>query len=133
IAGEDRHFYPADVQWYTDGKVDNRNQPTYQRDSLVLSSPFVPQPVHYRYAWARNPIGNIVSNRGVPLAAQRSDDWILEETPEKITSPENAPRRYIDNQIRKMLRQGDIERRIRVAERTLAELKPISDKAGADR
>jgi len=73
IAGEDRRFYPADVRWYTDGSLDNRNQPKYQRDVLVLSSRFVPQPVHYRHARARNPLSNIVSSRGVPLATQRSD------------------------------------------------------------
>jgi sialate O-acetylesterase len=132
IAGKDRRFYPADVQWYTDGSVDNRNRPKYQRNTLVLSSPFVPEPIHYRHAWARNPISNIVNGRGVPLATQRSDDWILEETPEKIGSPENASRRYISNQIRKMLRLADIERRIKEAEATIAELKPALEKALAE-
>lgn len=36
IAGEDRRFYPADVQWYSDGSVDNRNRPRYQRNVLIL-------------------------------------------------------------------------------------------------
>ena len=73
IAGEDRRFYPADIQWYTDGSVDNRNQPKYQRNVLVLSSPFVPEPVHYRYAWARNPMSNLVngSQRSLGHATQR--------------------------------------------------------------
>lgn len=132
IAGKDRRFYPADVQWYTDGSVDNRNRPKYQREILVLSSPFVPEPVHFRHAWARNPISNIVNGRGIPLATQRSDDWILEETPEKIDSPENASRRYISNQIRKMLRLADIERRIKEAEATITELKPAFEKARAE-
>ncbi len=131
IAGKDRHFYPADVQWYTDGSVDNRNRPKFQRNILVLSSPFVLEPIHYRHAWARNPISNIVNGRGVPLATQRSDHWILEETPEKIGSPENATRRQISNQIRKMLRLADIERRIREAEATIAELRPVFKKARA--
>ena len=132
IAGRDRRFYPADVQWYTDGSVDNRNRPRYQRDKLVLSSPLVPEPVHYRYAWARNPMGNIVNGRGVPIATQRSDDWLLEETPEKISTPENATRRYIANQLRKILRLADMERRIQEAEATIADLKPTVEKARAE-
>jgi sialate O-acetylesterase len=136
IAGKDRRFYPADVQWYTDS-VDDRNRPRYQRNVLVLSSPFVPDPVHYRHAWARNPISNLVNGRGVPLATQRSDDWVLEETPEKIATPENMPqdaaRRYVGNQIRKELELADIERRIREAEATIADLKPALEKARADK
>jgi len=132
IAGKDRRFYPADVQWYTDGSVDNRNRPEYQLNILVLTSPFVPEPIHYRHAWARNPISNIVNSRGVPLATQRSDDWILEETPVKITSSANATLRQISNEIRKMLRQADIERRIKEAEATLAELKPAFEEANVE-
>jgi sialate O-acetylesterase len=135
IAGQDRRFYPADVQYYTDGSVDNRNRPKYQRNVLVLSSRFVPQPVHYRHAWARNPLSNIVNPRGVPLATQRSDDWILEETPEKIATPENMPedaaRRFAAGQIRKKLELADLERRIQEAEATIAELKPVFEKAKA--
>ncbi|MCL4207397.1 MAG: hypothetical protein KJ000_33355 [Pirellulaceae bacterium] len=135
IAGQDRRFYPTDVQYYTDGSVDNRNQPKYQRNVLVLTSRFVPQPVHYRHAWARNPMSNIVNTRGVPLATQRSDDWILEETPEKIDTPENMPedaaKRFAAGQIRKKLEFADLERRIQEAEATIAELKPILEKAKA--
>jgi len=135
IAGQDRRFYPADVQYYTDGSVDNRNQPKYQRNVLVLTSRFVPQPVHYRHAWARNPMSNIVNPRGVPLATQRSDDWILEETPEKIDTPENMPedaaKRFAAGQIRKKLEFADLERRIQEAEATIAELKPVFEKAKA--
>ena len=90
IAGRDRRFYPANVQWYADGSVDNRNQPRYQRNVLVLSSPFVPEPAHFRHAWARNPMSNIVNGRGIPLATQRSDDWILEETPGKVDTSRSS-------------------------------------------
>jgi len=136
IAGSDRRFYPADVQWYSDGSADNRNQPRYQRNILVLSSRFVPEPVHYRHAWARNPMSNLVNGRGVPLATQRSDDWILEETPEKVNTPENMPedaaRRFAANQIRKELELADIERRIQEAEATIEALKPAFEKAKAE-
>jgi sialate O-acetylesterase len=135
IAGQDRRFYPADVDWLADNSKDNRNRPQYDRSILVLSSRFVPQPVHYRYAWARNPMGNLVNNRGVPLAAQRSDDWILEETPVKVATPtdvpEDAVRRLVDNQIRKELERDDLARRVQEAEATVAELKPRLEKAQA--
>ncbi|MCF7956755.1 MAG: sialate O-acetylesterase [Phycisphaerae bacterium] len=125
IAGNDRRFYPADVNWYTDGSVDSGKQPNYQRDVLVLSSPFVPNPVHYRHAWARNPMSNIVNNRGVPLATQRSDDWLLEEVPVKVKDFDKKSNRQILNELREILRQADIERRIKEAEATIAELKPV--------
>ena len=131
IAGKDRRFYPADVQWYTDGSVDNRNQPKLQHHILVLSSPFVPDPVHFRHAWARNPISNLVNGRGIPLATQRSDDWVLEETPVKVEDSDKKNSRQISNEIRKMLRQADIERRFKEAEATLAELKAAIEKTSA--
>jgi len=136
IAGNDRRFYPADVDWYSDGTKDNRKRPVQSRNILVLSSPFVPQPLHYRYAWARNPMANITNSRQVPLAAQRSDDWLLEETPERIPTlkdmPEDAARRDAAGQIRKALELADIERRIEEAKATIAKLKPAVDKAKAD-
>jgi sialate O-acetylesterase len=137
IAGQNRRFYPADVDWFADGAKNNRNQPQYQRNILVLSNRFVPEPFHFRYAWARNPMGNIVNTRGVPLAAQRSDDWILEETPVKMATPkgmsDDAARRQVGNQLRKELERDDLERRVKEAEATLLELKPLLDKANADR
>ncbi|MCX7008241.1 MAG: hypothetical protein NTY53_13510, partial [Kiritimatiellaeota bacterium] len=66
IAGKDRRFYPADVNWFTDGTTGSRNKPQFDHRMLVLSSRFVPEPQHYRYAWARNPLGNIVNNRAFP-------------------------------------------------------------------
>jgi sialate O-acetylesterase len=135
IAGADRQFYPAEVDWFTDGAKDNRNRPQYERNILVLSNRFVPQPLHYRYAWARNPMGNIVNPRGVPLAAQRSDDWLLEETPVKIAIPpgmsEDAAKRHVGNQLRRLLEQADLERRLQEAEATVTELKPVVEKARA--
>ena len=134
IAGEDRRFYPAEVNYATNG-LDNRNRPKLLRNSLVLSSPHVENPVHYRYAWARNPMANIVNSRQIPLATQRSDDWILEETPLSFPVPEGMDdrgmRRHLSGRVRKELELGDVERRILEAEATLAELKEIflKDKA----
>jgi sialate O-acetylesterase len=136
VAGKDRRFYPAEVSWLSDGTKGSGNKPRLDHRILALSNRFVPEPLHYRYAWARNPMGNIVNSRGVPLAAQRSDDWILEETPVKIVTPADMPadaaRRYIANQLRKELEQADLERRLKEAEATITELKPAVDKAKAD-
>jgi sialate O-acetylesterase len=135
IAGKDRRFYPADVNWYTDGTKDNRNRLQYKRDILVLSSPFVAEPVAYRYAWARNPIANITNNRQIPIATQRNDDWILEETPVKFPTPQGVLEKDFARQVRgkimKDLELDDIERRIKEAEATIAELKPALEKARA--
>jgi sialate O-acetylesterase len=71
IAGEDRQFHPAKAEHLITGK-DQKNQKV-----LVLTSPMVPEPVHYRYAWARNPMGNlqVLGNTDIPFATQRSDTW----------------------------------------------------------
>jgi sialate O-acetylesterase len=127
IAGEDRRFYPADIQYYTDGTVDSRNRPQYKRNMLVLSSPFLAEPVHYRYAWARNPMANLVNSRGVPLATQRSDDWLPEETPIKFLLPPGATLkthgRWIRDRINRELGLADTHRQIQEAEATIVRLK----------
>ena len=127
IAGADRRFYPAEVNWFTDGTKDNRNRPVYSRNILALSSPFVPEPVHYRHAWARNPMSNITNGQHIPLATQRSDDWLMEETPVKFPTPPGMSAsdaaRPLRAKISKELELDDTERRIREAEATIATLK----------
>jgi sialate O-acetylesterase len=127
IAGNDRRFFPAEVNWFSDGSKDKSGKPITARNILVLSSPFVPAPAHYRYAWARNPIANLTNSKQVPLPAQRSDAWVLEETPVKFPTPPGMtaadaarPQR---TQILKELELDDTERRIKEAEATLASLK----------
>ena len=128
IAGDDRHFYPADANWFTEGGKNNRGKPEYVHNILLLSSKFVPEPKHYRYAWARNPLGNVVNSTGVPLHSQRSDDWIMEETPLPATGG-NA--RANAQQIIQQLKRADLERRLQEAEATVAELKPLVEKNSA--
>ncbi len=127
IAGEDRRFHPAVIDYYTDGSVDDRNRPRSQKKVLVLSSPHVAEPVHYRYAWARNPMANLVNARQIPLATQRSDDWLMEETPVAFPVPDDmdlqSRRRLLGGKVRKELELGDAERQIKDAEATLANLK----------
>jgi len=133
IAGRDRRFYPAQIDYLTEG-VDGQNRPIQKRNVLVLTSPFVAQPEHYRYAWARNPLANLVNHRQVPLGTQRSDDWLPEETPIKFPAPagadERAQQRHSANRQRKELQLADTERQILEAKATLERLE---DKFRADK
>lgn len=136
IAGDDRRFYPAEIEYGTDGTVDNRNKPKQLRNVLVLNHASVPEPRHYRYAWARNPMANLVNRFGVPIATQRSDDWILEETPMRHEVPEgmdaDSARRWLGNQNKRLMDAADIERRLEAAEATVTELKPLVEKAAEE-
>ena len=82
IAGEDRKFHPADTNHLKIQQKGTDRQLT-KRNFLVLKSDMVPKPVHYRYAWARSPMGNVQADRNsdIPLATQRSDPWTMEGTP----------------------------------------------------
>ena len=92
---------------------------------LVLSSPMVPAPVHYRYAWARSPMANIQAhhNTDIPMATQRSDDWPMENIPLGVLGddpPEQFERSH-RNQLIKALREQDLQRRLAEAKALLAE------------
>ena len=63
IAGPDKTWHWADA------KIDGT-------DSVLVSSPKVPQPAAVRYAWAANPEGaNLVNSEGLPTSVFRTDDW----------------------------------------------------------
>lgn len=76
IAGADMKFQPATTTYAVISK-DSRGREKQDQTTLVLKSPLVPNPVHFRYAWARSPMGNVQVARGsdIPLATQRSDHW----------------------------------------------------------
>jgi len=61
IAGEDRAFHEAS------GAID--------ADTLLVSSPVVPDPVAVRYAWTNAPSANLYGYSGLPAAPFRTDDW----------------------------------------------------------
>lgn len=114
IAGEDRRFHPADVEYGVRG-TDSRGRTQFDRRQLRLSSIMVPAPVHYRYAWGRNPLANLqkVGNRDVPVATQRSDNWRMEEVPLSVFEdgvPEELTRGD-RNRIIQELRAMDQQRR----------------------
>lgn len=82
IAGEDRKFYPATASFAEKGK-DGRGRVQYDKSKLVLSSIMVQEPVHFRFAWGRNPLANLQTsgNKDLPLGTQRSDDWPTHTVP----------------------------------------------------
>lgn len=121
IAGEDRRFFPAEVVHGSDGRLDNQNKPILDRRILVLKSPHVAKPLHYRHAWARNPMTNLTNERQIPIPTIRSDDWVLEETPIKHPDP-NLEKRAVSGFLRKELKLSDTERRINDARLTLERL-----------
>jgi len=61
VAGSDQVFHPAAA--------------VLQVDSLLASSPDVPQPVAVRYAWTNAPEANLYGDSGLPAVPFRSDHW----------------------------------------------------------
>jgi sialate O-acetylesterase len=70
ICGEDRNWVWANATITGEG-----------RNQIEVSSPLVPAPVAVRYAWADNPVCNVVSTAGLPLTPFRTDDFPM------ITAP----------------------------------------------
>jgi sialate O-acetylesterase len=61
VAGADQVFHPAT------GVIDV--------DTLLVSSPDVPEPVAVRYAWTNAPTANLYADTGLPAVPFRSDAW----------------------------------------------------------
>ena len=59
VAGADGQWHPADAK--VDGKT------------VVASSPSVTVPIHVRYAWASDPVANLVNAEGLPASVFRSE------------------------------------------------------------
>jgi len=133
IAGKDRRFQPATAEWLVTGK-DRHNRPQHDRRTIVLSSPHVPNPIHFRYAWGRNPMGNLTrsDHTTIPFATQRSDNWKQEEVPEKYVWDKSAPAREYNRRLRwqaqKDLRLDDTERRLKEARAFIDENKEKYEK-----
>jgi sialate O-acetylesterase len=86
IAGEDKKFQPAEASFLVTGK-DAKGKGQEDKTTIILKSPLVPKPLHYRYAWSRSPMGNLQAsgNTDVPFATQRSDTWSMNEMFEALT------------------------------------------------
>ena len=61
IAGADRIWHWADAR--------------IEGNTVVVSSPDVPQPLAVRYAWSINPVCNLYNSEGLPAWPFRTDDW----------------------------------------------------------
>ena len=67
IAGADRKFVEAEAR--------------IEGETVVVSSPEVPEPVAVRYAWADNPVCNLYNAAGLPASPFRTDDWKTPSVP----------------------------------------------------
>jgi len=126
IAGKDGKFQPATAKFLEKGK-DGRNRPQSDKQVITLSSPLVPEPIHYRYAWCRNPLGNLKSadHTDIPLETQRSDDWSIAGMYENQTGKKPTVAGVLNGKehhdLTAALRAADLERRIANAKALLKE------------
>ena len=120
IAGRDAKFQPANAEFLVTGK-DSKGKVRRDSRRVVLTSPLVPKPIHYRYAWARNPHANLVSGWGkLPIGTQRSDSWTLTDMYKAYTgkTPTNTIDKLEGNEmgeLKKALMAADLERRLHEA------------------
>lgn len=116
IAGKDGRFQPAQAQWHD--KNAGKGEPNWERSMIVLSCPSVPNPVYFRYAWARNPLENLKSsdNSGLPFDTQRNDPFSLADMYHIYTGNNTSkPGILQDNERRELiqiLKNEDLKRRL---------------------
>ncbi len=96
IAGSDRHFYPATAVYMK--TTDENGKPVDDRKRIEVMTNLVANPVEVRYAWARNPLGNLVNSECplIPVPLFRSDDWDYPEAP-WLPDEYAAHRAYLKN------------------------------------
>lgn len=69
IAGENQEWLPAEAH--------------IEKRRVVLSSKLLKQPLQARYGFSNTEIGNLFSREGVPVCPFRTDNWPVEQSPEK--------------------------------------------------
>jgi sialate O-acetylesterase len=114
IAGSDKKFYPAQANYLVNEKKNTI------RSVIVLTSPFVAEPVAYRYGWHRNPMGNLkISSCELPLPISRSDNWSMNDLYEAYTGKKTASETEINRTERaalnRALEAADRQRRFKEA------------------
>jgi sialate O-acetylesterase len=115
IAGQDGHFQPARAEWL------DKNA----RNSVVLTSPLVPEPLYFRYAWGRNPLENLKSfdHTDLPFDTQRNDTWSLADMYEIYTGKKAKTAGTLDRaehgELIKALKADDLKRRLEEAKALL--------------
>lgn len=123
VAGQDGRFQPAKAQWLD--KNSGKGQPNWDRSSIVLSSELVPQPVYFRYAWARNPLENLKStdNAGLPFDTQRNDTFTLADMFQIYTGKKSSTPGLLHDgergELIRALKAEDLKRRIQEAKALL--------------
>ncbi|MFT5905766.1 MAG: sialate O-acetylesterase [Cryomorphaceae bacterium] len=120
IAGEDGKFQPAHAEFPITSR-DKNGKVRRNTGQVVLTSPLIPKPIHYRYAWARNPHASLVSAwNKLPIGTQRSDSWTLPDMYKSYTGKESVSttgkleRREV-GELKKALIATDLERRVHEA------------------
>jgi sialate O-acetylesterase len=81
IAGSDRHFFPAKAAYV---KTKNeKGQPVDDKKRIEVWNNLTVDPIEIRYAWARNPLGNLVNadDKIIPVPLFRTDNWDYPEAP----------------------------------------------------
>lgn len=61
VAGEDKKYHWAKA--------------VIQNNQIIVSSDQIANPIAVRYAWANNPVCNLVNGAGLPATPFRTDDW----------------------------------------------------------
>jgi sialate O-acetylesterase len=69
ISGEKEEWLPAEA------KIEN--------DKIILWNKNLKQPVHARYGFSNTMIGNVFNKEGLPLCPFRTDNWPVDQGPEK--------------------------------------------------
>jgi sialate O-acetylesterase len=69
ISGEKEEWLPAEAK--------------IEKDKIILWNKNLKQPVHARYGFGNTVIGNVFSKEGLPLTPFRTDNWPVDQGPEK--------------------------------------------------
>lgn len=125
IAGKDGRFQPAKAQWLD--KNAGKGEANWDRSVIVLSSDLVPEPVYFRYAWARNPLENLKSadNTGLPFDTQRNDTFTLADMYQIYTGKKSSTPGVLHGgetrELIEILKAEDLKRRVEEAKKLLDE------------
>ncbi|MFM8830601.1 MAG: hypothetical protein ACKOHM_06295 [Spartobacteria bacterium] len=107
VAGKDGRFQAAKAD-FRDKNTTGKGGPDWDRTIVVLSSPLVPEPLYFRYAWARNPLENLKAE-GLPFDTQRNDSWSIIDMYEMYTGKKPATPGVLTDQEKHQLRVNLIE------------------------
>lgn len=116
VAGKDGRFQPATAQWLD--KNAGKGEPNWERSIIVLSSTFVPEPIFFRYAWARNPLESLKSadNSGLPFDTQRNDNFTLADMYQIYTGKSSSKPGILQEvekrELIKAMKAEDLKRRL---------------------